>query len=288
MLSVLKRVAPLLIVTIFIISSNNAIAQRWEIGGLLGGTNYLGDISKEPTLSKTHIGINLWGRYNISRHFSYRFGAAFGQISGADSLQPATELRGLTFKSNIWELTNIIEFHFRAFGLSHPHNKKSSFYEFTRINAFYFNPKAKFNNTWVSLQPLATEGQNLNGGKGKYSRVSVSIPIGAGYKFKFSPKWILGFEVGYRKTYTDYLDDVSGNYPDLVELRTTNGAAAAVLSDPSSINAGAGEIRSAKNDMRGDPHLKDWYVFAGITLTYRIEPIYCAFPPKTRRFNNVD
>lgn len=288
MLSVLKKAVQLLIVIIYITSSNNVTAQRWEIGGLLGGTNYLGDISKEPTISKTHIGINLWGRYNISRHFSYRFGVGFGQISGADSLQPATELRGLSFKSNIWELTNIIEFHFRPFGLSHPQNKKSSFYVFTGINAFYFNPKAHYQGNWVELQPLATEGQNLDGGKGKYSRISVSIPMGAGYKFKFSRKWILGFEVGYRKTYTDYLDDVSGNYPDLVELNKVNGPTAVALSDPSSVNAGVGEIRSAKNDMRGDSHLKDWYVFAGITLTYRIEPIYCAFPPRTRRFHNVD
>lgn len=222
----------------------------------------------------------------MSRHFSYRFGIGYGQVSANDSNHPSGRLRALSFKSNIWEFTNIIEFHYSPFGLSHPKNKNFTFFVFTGLNAFYFNPKTLYNGDWVALQPLATEGQNLDGGKGKYSRISVSIPMGAGIKYMFHPKFILGFEIGYRMAFTDYIDDVSGTYPDLEELRKRNGIAAVALSDPTA-RANTGFSRSAKGDMRGDSHLKDWYIFTGITLAYRFTPIAC-WNQKPKSYNYVD
>lgn len=278
MLQILKKERAkktLLVVIIIISSALTIVAQRWEIGGLIGGSNYLGDIAKEPNINNTNLGVNLWGRYNISRHFSYRFGLGYGTIDGHDSLYPSSKSRGLGFRSRIFELSNIFEFHYNPFGLIHPKNKKSTFYVLSGLNLFYFNPQAQINGDWINLQPLATEGQNLDGGKGKYSRVSVSIPMGAGYKHMISRNWIIGLEVGYRYTYTDYLDDVSGNYPDLEELRAKNGLTAVTFSDPSVSNADPSLSRSAKNDMRGDAHLNDWYLFAGVTLTYRIVNIRC-------------
>lgn len=277
----------LFLVGILLVSFLSTNAQRWEIGGLLGGTNYLGDIAKEPNIRSTNLGINLWGRYNISRHFSYRFGLGYGTIDAHDSLYPSNENRGLGFRSRIWEFSNIFEFHYNPFGLIHPKNKNSTFYVLTGVNLFYFNPQTQYNGEWVDLQPLATEGQNLEGGSGKYSRVSVSIPIGMGYKHKLDRHWIVGFEIGYRYTYTDFLDDISGNYPNLEELRDKNGIAAVNLSDPSS-SVSIDQSRSAKNDMRGDPHLNDWYAFAGVTLSYRFVTIRCWGTSKKKRFNLVD
>lgn len=277
MLQVLKRekLRKYTLILLLISTSLTVTAQRWEIGGLFGGSNYLGDIAKEPNINNTNLGVNLWGRYNLSRHFSYRFGLGYGTIDGHDSLYPTNQLRGLGFRSRVWELSNIIEFSYEPFGLVHPKNKRSTFYVLTGLNLFYFNPQAKVNDEWIDLQPLGTEGQNLDGGGGRYSRVSVSIPLGAGYKYKLTENWILGFEIGYRYTFTDYLDDVSSNYPDLEELRAKNGLMAANLSDPSITNNNIDQARSAKNDMRGDDHLNDWYAFAGITLSYRIVNIRC-------------
>jgi hypothetical protein len=43
----------------------------------------------------------------------------------------------------------------------------------------------------------------------------VAIPFGIGAKMNVSKKVGIGLEWGPRKTFTDYLDDVSGTYPDV-------------------------------------------------------------------------
>ncbi len=68
-----------------------------------------------------------------------------------------------------------------------------------------------------------------------------------------------------RKTYTDYLDDVSTTYADKAIL-SENGVLAVILSDRSP---------GASNDnfigkQRGNSRDTDKYMFAGITLSFRL------------------
>lgn len=283
-----KKSKAYVILTVISLSFLTTKAQRWEIGGLLGATNYIGDISKDPNIRQTRAGVNLWVRYNLNRHFSYRAGLGYGRAAANDSLYKSNTLRDLGFRTTIIEFSNIFEFHYNPFGLSHPKNKNSTFYVLSGLNVFYYNPQAYYSGQWIDLRPLGTEGQNLDDGSGQYSKISLSIPVGAGVKYKLTQNWILGFEVGYRYTFTDYLDDISGTYPNLAELRAKSGSTAAVLSDPTSVNSLLGEGRSTKGDMRGDPHLKDWYIFSGVTLSYRFTPIRCWDNRKRKRFNLVD
>jgi hypothetical protein len=67
---------------------------------------------------------------------------------------------------------------------------------------------------WVKLQPLHTEGQGQPGYDKPYSLVTVAIPVGLGLRYRLNDNFNLGFEVGYRYTFTDYLDDVGGPYAD--------------------------------------------------------------------------
>lgn len=273
-----------LLLSVISLSFLTTKGQKWEIGGLLGASNYIGDISKDPNIKQTQPAANFWVRYNLDRHFSYRMGLGFGRVTATDSLYSGNKLRGLNFRSNIIEFSNIFEFHYNPFGREHPQNKRSTFYVLSGISFFYFNPQGKLNGKWVSLQPLGTEGQNLDKGHGSYSKISVAIPMGAGVKYKLTPNWIFGFEIGYRYTFTDYLDDVSGTYPNLAALRATNGKVAAIFSDPTSQT----KAISTEGDMRGDPHLKDWYIFSGVTISYRFTPIRCWDTRKRKRFNLVD
>lgn len=275
-----------LLFTVLSLSFQSTKAQKWEIGGLLGASNYIGDISKDPNIKQTKPAVNFWVRYNLDRHFSYRMGLGYGKVAATDSLYSGNKLRGLNFRSNIIEFSNIFEFHYNPFGRAHPQNKRSTFYVLSGISFFYFNPQGKLNGKWISLQPLGTEGQNLDAGHGPYSKISISVPMGAGVKYKLTPNWIFGFEVGYRYTFTDYLDDVSGTYPSLAELRATNGGAAVAFSDPTSRTLP--QAQSTKGDMRGDPHTKDWYIFSGVTISYRFTPIRCWDTRKRKRFNLVD
>jgi hypothetical protein len=80
-------------------------------------------------------------------------------------------------------------------------------YLFGGVGGFYFNPKAKFNNAWVELKPLRTEGQGLEGGPDEYSNFSLCIPMGIGIRKQLSKVLSVGLEMQYTKTFTDYIDD---------------------------------------------------------------------------------
>ena len=100
----------------------------------------------------------------------------------------------------------------------------------------------------MALQPLGTEGQQVSGKfpdrhyPKPYKRTQLSIPMGAGINYKVNRQINLGYEIGWRKTFTDYLDDVSGRYANPADLGQTvvNGkvvdSQTSFLADPSDRN----------------------------------------------------
>lgn len=252
----------------------SAFSQYWEAGGFIGASNYNGDLARRVVLSETNVSAGVLGKYNFSEYFSWKFGINYAKVSGGDYNFKEYRNRNLSFFSHLWELDNRIEFNFIRFGTG-VLSKRSTPFFFAGVNAFYFNPKTNYNGTIVQLQPLGTEGQNLEGNK-RYKQVGIAIPIGMGYKYSFSPNWVLGGEIGVRKTFTDHLDDVGGTYPNFEQLQGRNGATAVALSDRSVEVDGRNQLASEGN-FRGDPAIKDWYFIAGITLTYRFTPIQCMF-----------
>ncbi len=89
--------------------------------------------------------------------------------------------------------------------------------------------------------------------------MQIAIPFGAGVRYKLDRNWDLGFEIGWRKTFTDYLDDVSSNYADPADIPTDKGREMANRAN----NPG-----HAPFQQRGDQTDKDWYIVAGFNLTY--------------------
>jgi hypothetical protein len=118
-----------------------------------------------------------------------------------------------------------------------------------------------------------TEGQGLSGAASKYSRIALSFPLGLLFKFYISRTVTLGVELGLRKTTTDYIDDVSGNYYDNATLRSERGAMAADLADPNlkkepqQLNETGKTIGGYQ---RGDPLHKDSYMFGIVSLNYSL------------------
>ena len=137
---------------------------------------------------------------------------------------------------------------------------------------------AKYENHWYALEPLGTEGQgtSANPGKNKYSRAGTAFPFGVGMKYNLNKNIILGLEWGMRKTFTDYLDDVSSTYADPIVLFRENGSLAAALGDRSLSK----DTQSHIGLQRGNSRNKDWYSFAGLIITVKLHnkaetcPIY--------------
>mgnify|MGYP000033819206 CR=1 FL=1 len=243
-----------------------------EVGVFLGGSYYIGELNPTRHINQfTKPAGGFVFRYNINKRLAARANFLFGNIEGHDSFSnsEAAQQRNLSFKSPINELSAQLEFNFMDYQIGIEKHKFSP-YIFLGIAGFKFNPQGQLNNNWVALQPLGTEGQGLEGGasRKKYKLIQMSIPFGVGAKANLSKNIGLSFEWGIRKTFTDYLDDVSKKYYDPVALAAARGATAAVMSDPS---IGTDPGFSNVGRQRGNPTNKDWYSFIGIALTVRLK-----------------
>ncbi len=248
-------------------SISSISAQKSEVGLMLGGAVYSGDLSPQLINIKfIKPGAGVFYRYNFDPHWAFKGNLFYGSITANDAESPDLfqKNRNLSFESSIFEFSTQVEFNFFEYEIG-DQKRPFSPYIFTGISVFDFNPKTQYNGRWVELQPLGTEGQNLaKATKKAYSLVQLSVPLGVGIKWNIAQKLCLGFEIGARKTSTDYLDDVSGEYADKKLLQSENGKISADLSDRS-LNK-----TLEKGRQRGNSSATDWYTFGGITLSMRV------------------
>jgi len=239
----------------------------------LGPSNYQGDLAPDITFKETHLAGGIFLKRNSGQFFSHCLSLMEGEISGNDNNFTNLKIRNLSFQTYITELSYQLEFNFFpfSFGLQH---KDFTPYVFTGLSLFYFDPQTIYNGQYIKLNNLDTEGKVAgNEQKHDYSLYQLAIPIGGGLKFSISDKIILGINVGFRSAFTDYLDDVSTTYYDKNILTKKNGKLSAELSDRS------GEINNQPigymGKQRGRSDLKDWYIFSGIFISYKIRDAVC-------------
>lgn len=261
-----------LLLTVALLLSLDAFSQRFrngvnELGFIVGAGNYFGDLAPEIAWKESHPALGLIYKYHHSGYYSSRYQFLFTSISGNDQNFAANSYRNLSFQSNIFELGYTGEFNFRSFGMNfNQKEQKSTSYIFAGVNLFMFNPTAKLpSGDKVELRDIGTEGQKLNGKKA-YSFIQPNISFGMGYKFNIKRATVIGLEFGFRKLFTDYLDDTKGAYPDYNQMVLKQGVGAAELSQPQTTQ---GKPPIAAGTMRGDNHLNDWYFVTGITITFR-------------------
>ncbi len=129
--------------------------------------------------------------------------------------------RNLNFHSPIIEVSLVANYSFFDLQIN-----KVTPYIFGGIALFGFNPYT-FDTTGskVYLRNLGTEGQGLNiyPDRKPYSLGQVAIPFGGGIRFRVTDNVYLGYEIGLRKVFTDYLDDVSTTYADQAAPRRGPG-----------------------------------------------------------------
>lgn len=257
---------------------NVAKSQDIEAGLFLGTAQYQGDLSSNQiTLSETKPGFGGIFRYYFHPRLNFKGNIYFGWIEGDDANYADDDAyrkkRNLSFRSPVLDVSAQLEFNILPY-INGSHKYKFSPYLFGGVSGFYFNPQAELDGKWYSLQPLGTEGQLISGGDGAYSRFQVALPFGVGLKYSVGKGWNIGLEVGQRKTFTDYLDDVSDKYADLDQIRNaagSDGDIAVKLADRSGEVPKYGKPSFQVGSGRGNPDNKDWYLFGGffITKTFR-------------------
>lgn len=268
------------ILALIVVSHNCAFAQYSEIGFHGGSSYYIGDLN--PYKHFTHhpkLGAGAYFRVNATDRHAFRFNFVYTAVEGsdADSKSEWQRNRNLHFKSEIIEVAALWEINFLSYEVGDK-NRSYTPYVFGGIAYFRMNPKTNFNGRLVELHPLGTEGQLSDGAENKYRLGQFAIPFGIGFKFNISGRVAMSLEYGFRKLFTDYLDDVSTTYADPEILAETNGPSAAVLSDrsltpgkPDGTNTGL---------TRGNPQTNDWYGYSNVSLSIRLGPtrIKCPAP----------
>ena len=261
------------LVIMMAIAAGNLTAQYFEIGAFTGVSNYSGDLQNAHLEPRDYnMAFGLFTRLNMNRHLSAKLSFTKGHLTGADmnGNSEGQRKRNLSFESDIYELAitgevNLVPFDIRK-------DKIAAFYLFGGVAGFHHNPKAAVNGQSYALQPLGTEGQYLeNSNVEPYSLYQIAIPMGLGTKINLNYLGNIGFEAGFRKTFTDYLDDVSGAYPDIDALDAADPTAALLsFRSPEYDEVPLKSVSNPEGGVRGNPSSKDWYFFSGITISINL------------------
>jgi hypothetical protein len=227
--------------------------QYMVLGLSLNALNYYGDVAPKPQRVSSDISFT---RPAFGINYNYRFGPRFtlqgqylwGTLKGADSESAdPTDLnngiyrykRNASFRNRINEFSvvTIVDI-FKNEG-NYISRVRWTPYGYIGVAGFLHNPQAQAPATdlqgaplpqagqWVDLRPLGTEGQystldpnDVNYGIKPYSKGQIAIPFGFGARIRLTDVLDFSFDIGYRYTFTDYLDDVSQNYVDLGVLNS--------------------------------------------------------------------
>ncbi len=287
------------LITFSVIAQNFSRPSEWkkyrkEVFVSLGSSNFLGDLGgsdKEGShftpadlnFNQTRSAAGAGFRYKLAKLVNVAGKFSYLNVKGDDAQTKDIyrHNRNLNFKSNIYELSVRIEAGIQKYkkgggkyGVQKKYAKSKNFshsiYGFIGIAGFYYNPKGKTAaGNYVELRPLHTEGQGLPGGPKQYKKYSISIPIGLYYKFVISKQWSIGAELCYRKSFTDYIDDVGSVYYDKTALLNAYGPMSVQMSDPNlGKQVGFSSPDAAGNPaQRGDKY-KDAYMTLEVTASY--------------------
>ena len=260
-----------------------------DLGGNRGkGTNFLKDLNLG--LTKMMKGVfftvypNKWLGFRLAVDYTYLEGRDdIIKTNGIDELW--RKQRNLDFKTNIWEAYGCIEVFPTMF-----FNRKTEFeprlrpYGLVGLGIFHFNPQGSITNSngsksWYYLQPLRTEGEGMpEYPKSKpYKLTQMNIPIGGGIKYYLSERLNFSMEILYRKTFTDYIDDVSKTYIDPKNftkyLSSQQAAIAIKISDKFLPIIFPGMTRYPAGTQRGDSKDGDTYFSAIAKIGIRLGPL---------------
>ena len=216
-----------LLLFLLVVNGLHLSAQKTLEGGLLaGGLYYLGDINPNKQFYSTKLGGGLFVRQNLNKRWAVRANLVVGSLAADDKHSTNTyqQIRGLHFNTPLLELVAQAEFNFLPYQLGKRRN----------VSPFspYFATGLGFLLVSNSVNPY-----------------NVTIPLSLGFKLVVTKKLEIGLEWSFRKTFSDYIDNLSGKEYDLSSMKSK---------------------RSANYKQLASFYSKDWYSFAGIFITYKI------------------
>ena len=247
-----------------------------DIGFSVGASNYLGDMGgnmltrrdfvADMKMQETRMTASGFYRYKFNPYFQVKGNLSWVRISGDDKLSanPARNARNLNFRNDVFELTaqaQFIAYSINDLGRSFRHQDNFRLYFGLGAGIAYHNPKTMYNGEWVALRPLTTEGI-------EYSKVAAVIPASGGFYFTFDKHYRIGFDLTWRTTFTDYLDDVSTRYADPSVLPNALAIELANRTDELTTISPAFAENFTPGNKRGDASHNDSYLTSSVEFSY--------------------
>ena len=248
-------------------SQEQKIDRQLRLRFLGGFMNYQGDLNPTSfSLSHSRFAAGIAIVKPLNRWFSLRAGFTTGKVEAADRYnRDYLKPRNLSFFSTLTEVQAALEINILDIERS-----RISPYLFAGIAFFHFNPWTYDDGGQkVFLKPLSTEGQGLSEypSQKPYELTQLSLPYGIGLRYRLTDAIVIGVEFSQRKTFTDYLDDVSSYYVDRDILMNRKGAQAIQL------GYRGNSAYPASGEQRGTPTENDWYYTGGFTVECKLNTL---------------
>jgi hypothetical protein len=225
-----------------------------------GNASYYGDLKDPRDYFDPQFNFTAGLQYYWHPKFSVRADLTWFKLEGSDedTDYAPRNIRNLSFKSSNFELDFTAAYSFLETPVRFYQRPVINGYVFAGLGVLRTNPTAEYNGVRYALQPLRTE--NID-----YSRFQFVLPFGIGARFRASDYFNVILEAGYRKTFTDYLDDVSTRHPD---KSTWTDPVRIALSDR---RPELGLSPNEPGSIRGDPSDKDGYLLINIKVEYYLK-----------------
>ncbi len=270
-----QRYTRLLALFCFCFLQNNLSAQfsyydddrLFSVEAGFGGASYFGDLTEKATpLKGAGLAASLGISYSASIQFRPVLTASYLRIGADDQKNNRQNLkdRNLRFQSNIIDVSLGLRYH-----LLSPNVSLLSPYVYGGIGVFHFDPYTT-DRTGAKrfLQPLGTEGQRLpSAGQAPYKLTQLQVPFGVGLNLVVNREINVALDATFRKTFTDYLDDVSTIYVDRQRLAQQDPLLPSLAFRGDEVNPSANY--PSVTLPRGNRKNKDLYYSIGLKIIYQ-------------------
>lgn len=217
----MKKIA----IIFFLAMLNNQIQgqSKWELGGYLGYSNYLGDLVEPAfTFDQSTFAGGLHLRYQIMDQIQIRSNLLVGKLKGDDSNYNANLSRAAKFESTYTEMTIIGEYEFFKIDRSgKAFKEKFTPYGYLGLGFGLFN---------LDFEIGSSTPEAMDDLRHLSSDIKPVLPLGLGAKYALTKSISIGAEWGIRFVFSDYLDGVSmsGN-PDKMDVYLSGGVTMSYL-----------------------------------------------------------
>jgi opacity protein-like surface antigen len=233
----MKRFLFLILIIFFI--SLSLYSQRWKLKryeGILGigTTNIFSDLGgridasmffiEDITFRDTRPSLYIGARYKISQKYSTKLSLTYGYGKTEDFEGSRNEGRQFLAKTHLFETAAHFEFYIiqeeKRYRSAAMFNRRGMINNYSTISLYVFGGIG-LTKYWTSLEmePRATDTYDDR------NRFIPVFPLGAGFKYIISDKWMVGYEIAGRYTFCDYIDGfkpAASKYNDIYWISTLN------------------------------------------------------------------